>query len=296
MKTFAPALAFLAASSMVRADATLVYELKDPASGTSEKTFAISHFFVRAESSDQTDHYLLFQAGKFFPVYRVNAAEATYVRLTPEVHPALGPPGRGMRSAEAAAADGGPPRDGAEESAPPHGPEQAPGAPSSPVSVAQTPLQVGPARFPKQAQFQATPELDEVAGIRCRVVLELIAGVAAIEHCMANKAALGITEREIRTFARLLVMARGRGLDWLGAATDDEEFVSVRSRDTLRGKTLTLTSISTAPLPVGHLRVPRNYREVTSTAAGEAGGNAPKGAAEAPAPAPGQPETPSSAD
>ena len=296
MKNLVPALALFAASSMARADATLVYELTDPASRTSEKTFAISHFFVRAESSDQTDHYLLFQAGKFFPVYRVNAAEASYVRLTPEVHPALGPPGRGTRSAEAAAANRGQPTDGAEASAPPRGSEQEPGAPSAPVSVAHTPPQAGSANLPKQANLQATSELAEVGGIRCRVVLELVEGVVAVEHCMANKAALGITERETRTLARLFVMARGRGLDWLGAATEDEEFVSLRSRDKLRGKTLTLKSISRAPLPVGHLRVPQSYREVASTAAGETGGDAPKGAAEAPAPAPGQPETPSATD
>ena len=78
---------------------------------------------------------------------------------------------------------------------------------------------------------------------------------------MANKARLGITEREIRTLARTFVMARERNFGWLGVATGDEEFVSIQTRDPATGAQLVLKEVSTAPLPQGHLKIPREYRQ-----------------------------------
>ena len=79
---------------------------------------------------------------------------------------------------------------------------------------------------------------------------------------MANKAALGITERESRTLARTFVMARQQGYGWLGATTKDEDFVSIRSKPLDGSKSLELISLSTKPLEQGYLKVPPKYKKV----------------------------------
>jgi hypothetical protein len=267
------------------ADATLVYELKGPDSEAVRKTLYASRFFVRAESSEDEGRFLLFQAGKFFPLYSVNQKERTYTLLTPPVKPTLGPASRAEGAGAQPAPEEGPDAQASVTAAEtsPEGKQAAPDAPTTAVKAggdagegaveaghppqeqetAEHPAEAqSPPRLPPAPQFKPTPKTDEIAGVSCRVILELIDGEPAIEHCMANKAALGITERELRTLARLLVMARERNLDWLGAATEDEQFISVRSRDIKRGKTLSLQSVSTAALPPGHLRVPRDYTEV----------------------------------
>ena len=269
------------------ADATLVYELKGPDSEAVRKTLYASRFFVRAESSEDEGRFLLFQAGKFFPLYSVNQKERSYTLLTPPVKPTLGPASRTKGTGPQPAPEAGPDAEASAAAAEtsPEGKEAASvsDAPTTAVKAGgdeaegaveagHPPLEHGtvehpaetqrPPRLPPAPQFKPTPKTDEVAGVSCRVILELIDGEPAIEHCMANKAALGITEREVRTLARLLVMARERNLDWLGAATKDEQFISVSSRDLKRGKTLSLQSVSTAALPPGHLRVPRDYTEV----------------------------------
>ena len=124
-----------------------------------------------------------------------------------------------------------------------------------------------PPDLPEKAQFKPSGKSDVVGAVRCRVVNEVIDGEPAIEHCMANKADLGVTEREIRTLARLFILARELGYDWLGAATEDEDFVSVRSRALTRDKTLELRSVSTEALPAGHLRVPKDYKEAERASA-----------------------------
>jgi hypothetical protein len=276
-----------ACNSLAHADATLVYELTDTDARKTEKTFSVSRFFVRVDSSDAEGEHLLFQAGKFFPLYSVNEKEGTYSRLTPPVEARLGPKagaksperqssasgveGETQDSVEAEAApktalegqDAGPSTAGQEPETGEHQAAAQTGdaVPEQGVAEGQ-PKSAQPPLLSKTPQFKPSAKIDEVAGVRCRIVLELINGEPAIEHCMANTAALGITERETRTLARLFVLARTRAYDWLGAATKDEDFVSVRSRDLDRGKILTLKSLSTKPLPIGHLRVPKAFKEV----------------------------------
>jgi hypothetical protein len=269
-------------SAPVHADAALVYELNQAGAVAAQKTFSISDFFVRVDSAEEPDSYLLFQAGKFFPLYRVNQEDGTYARLTPPVQARLGPlnrtkpvaPAAESEAATASAAAAPPPA--SETETPPAGvpdPKQGAAAETGPVDPpAAAALQDqgvksdAPPSLPKVAKFRPTRKQDQVAGVSCRVVLELIDGKPAVEHCMANKAALSITERETRTLARLFSMARVRGYDWLGTATEDEEFVSVRSRDLARDKTLVLKSVSTQALPNGYLRVPRAFKEVEAAA------------------------------
>ena len=260
--------ALLFFSLPAHADATLVFELAGPNGQPVEMTFSVARFFARVDSSDDQDRFLLFQAGKYFPLYSVNPKDGTYTPLTPPATPALGPSGpqkppdpQAVTTAgEAEATVSGPaPESGPDPKVDAKGEDQiqeASGPKSDPATSKQPPA------LPETPRFKASPRIDEVAGVRCRVIVELVDGEPAIEHCMANKAGLGITEREIRTLARLFVMARKRGHDWLAATTEDEEFVSVRSRDLRRDKTLSLKSASTSALPVGHLRVPKDFAEV----------------------------------
>ena len=113
-----------------------------------------------------------------------------------------------------------------------------------------------------ELRLQPTKRMETVGGVRCRVVAELVDGEPAVEHCMANKAAFGITERETRTLASLFKMARTRGWDWLPAAAQDEEFVSVRSRRVADGAVWTLLSVSTAALPAAYMRISRDFKEL----------------------------------
>lgn len=271
-------------SAQAPADATLTYELIGPDSTSNTKTLAIARFFARVDDTEKKDTYLIYQAGKFFPLFEVDPAEKTYTRLTPEVRPTLH---AGVRPAspDAEPADDEPsgettpaaspaesavaPAAGADEK--PASADRRAAAPSSEnasdaanPATADQPDSGGMAAAPAEP-LPATPELRasrekrEVAGVECRVVEEMSAGRPVLEHCMANKARLGITEREIRTLARTFVMARERELGWLGAATEDEEFVSIQTLDPVTGARLVLQKVSTAPLPEGHLRIPRDY-------------------------------------
>ena len=223
MKRLLPlALAVLGAtSSVVQADATLVYGLKETMSEAVDQTFSISRFFARVDASGQEGKYLLFQAGKFFPLYSVDTKEGRYTRLTPPVratlHPAkktqapaaqpLAGDDRETKGAKAVEAEPTPEpveaetvekepkaelavtsgRSGSEVAA------AAGGATAADPAQAAVPNEVKPAErpvLPKVPQFKPTRTTDEVAGVRCRVILELIDGKPAIEHCMANTAAI----------------------------------------------------------------------------------------------------------
>ena len=76
-------------ASVAQADATLDYVLSDPDSASVGKRMSIARFFARVDSSDHPKEYLLFQAGKFFPLYHVDAAQGTYALLTAPVKPTL---------------------------------------------------------------------------------------------------------------------------------------------------------------------------------------------------------------
>ena len=286
---FAVGMLILATAAGARADATLDFRLAG-GDGAAEQTLriAVARFFARVEASAAPDGWWLYEAGKFFPLYRVNEAERTWTRLTPEVTPRLGPV---SRSARPAAATGGPAEDAADAAAAAAAEPGTPEADQSPASAAVDDTATAAAEASTPAadggtaasapEFALTGESDTVAGVRCRVVNELRDGAPVIEHCMAGKAALGITERELRTLARTFEMARERDFGWLATATADEAFISVRSRALDGGTRLTLVAVSTDPLPKGHLRVTRDYREVPATASASEASPPPPGAAEA---------------
>ena len=238
----------------VQADATLVYALTDGTAGSVEKKISLTRFFARVDSSDRPDEYLLYQAGKFFPLYRVDTVKRSYRLLSSSVDPA----GLGAMVEDSpvpAAGEGA--DDAASETANSGQGEQNAAPPTDAAAAAR----VMPDEAP-EAQFKPTRNMDSVAGVRCRVVMELEGGAPVVEHCMANKAGLGITERESRTLARLFVQSRRLGWGWLGAATSDEDFVSVRSYDPRSAGTLELQSVSRLALEPGYMKVPSDFEAV----------------------------------
>jgi len=220
---------FLSFAASVNADSTLTYELTGPDAGKTVKKFSISRFFVRIDDPADDKRYMIFQAGKFFPLFSVDTATSTYTRLTPKVTPYMGPE-TGAKKAADAAAD---------------------------TREAKTAERLPPARL------KPTREKRTIAGNRCRVVHELLDDKPVIEHCMANSANLNITNREVITMSRVFTMSRNREFGWLGVSTEDEEYVSLHSRDLRDNRVLQLTSISTKPLAEGYLRIPRDYEEAT---------------------------------
>ena len=260
----------------VHADVTLTYEIKGPDKEPHMKLISIARFFSRLDDPAQPDTYLIYQAGKFFPLYEVDQSKGTYTRLSPEVKATL----NAERAAKYAAA-----REQSQTTNPPATaptattPDQPPAAkPATAGTEASTPetknaapqnppvteaktAQAKPAATPAAAKtsLRLTGQTKEVAGIECRIVEELKEEQPIMTHCMADKARLGITEREIRSLARTYQMARERDLGLLGTATKDEKFVSVASQDLQTKQTMELQHLSTKPLPAGYLRIPMGY-------------------------------------
>ena len=216
--------ASLCMATMVRADATLTYELTGPDAGKTVKRFSMARFFIRIDDPADSERYLLYQAGKFFPLFSVDTSAGTYTRLTPPVTPYMSPESRTHHGADKRIAQRG---------------KQAP-------------------------VLRPTRKERTVAGIHCRVVHELQDGQPVIEHCMANSARLGVTDRDLINLARVFAMSREQGFDWLGAGSKDETFAAVQSRDLRDNRMLQLTTVSRRPPPAGYLRIPRDYREVSA--------------------------------
>ena len=220
------------------ADATLSYELIEADGSKSGKYFSTARFYVRIDDANDKKRYLLFEAGKFFPLFSVDQANNTYTRLTSTVTPYMSPQSREHHGADQTDEQGGS-------------------------------KQKAETRQKQAATLKLTKKSRKVAGIECRVVQELVDGKAVIEHCMANSARLGVTDRELITMARTFEMARSKDFGWLGTGTEDEEFISVQSKDLRDNRVLTLTTVSTKPLPQGYLRIPREYKEVEPGAKSE---------------------------
>jgi hypothetical protein len=270
--------AFFAAS--VHAEVTLTFELSGPGDEKSTRNLCIAGFFVRVDDPAQPDIYHLDHAGKFFPLYLVDRSKRTHRLLTPGVKPTL--KAGSKNPASVGNPVGSRPNAETEQGSVPPAPGPAAAA-HKPTEAAQAPVRPdgAPAAQRKAAAkdvkgadgvraggaarsdvvLRPSGKSGTVAGVRCRVIEERIGDRAVMEHCMANTARLGIRECEIRTLARLLVMARERGFGWLGTATEDEDFVSIQSRDPLSGATLELKALSLDFLPQDYLQIPKGLQE-----------------------------------
>ena len=253
----------------VLADASFSYKLTEADNTSTEKTISIAGLFARIEQTGDTGSYLLYQAGKFFPLYRVDPTAGTYSLLTEPARPFLTPPKQGQPAGTAKTGgkepvgDGEeqPPRPGTEDDAAASNTSDAKSVPAASASH-PSPASQGSSRTAQHPKLKATRKSLRVNGIPCRVILEMDNGEPAVEHCMANAARLKVTEREVITLARTFTMARARQLGWLGIGSEDEKFVSIRSRDLRDNRTLELKSVSTAPQPVGYQRIPREYKQL----------------------------------
>ena len=230
------------------ADASLTYSLSGTDDDKAVKHFSVARFFARIEDPADSDNYLVFQAGRFFPLFSVDTSKETWTRLTPPETHLMGPQ---PPAKEADAKDAGESGMHHEEAHPSASDNTASEMPASQAR-----------KRPAQPLFKATKKRVKVAGIDCRIVYELVDNEPVIEHCMANTAALGINEREIITLSRMFRMARHRDFGWLATGTQDDEFVSIRSRDLGNDRVMELTGVDTTPLPAGHLRIPKHYKEV----------------------------------
>ncbi len=47
------------------------------------KIISLARFFARIDDPADPNSYLIYQTGKFFPLYRVDQANKSYTRLTP---------------------------------------------------------------------------------------------------------------------------------------------------------------------------------------------------------------------
>ena len=226
------------------ADLRLTYSLSGPESESLVKHFSVRHFFVRVEDGVDSSSYLLYQAGKFFPLYSVDSSDETWTRLTPPVTASLGPLSRHQKpSAE----------DGEKKAEASAGAEVTAGDGEKPA-VTRTAAE--------EPALRPTKKNLEVAGIDCRVVHEVFDNEPVVEHCMANSARLGITDRELKTMSRLFNMARQRDFGWLAIGTPDEEFISVQSRDLRNDRLFQLTGVDNGALPGDYLRIPRHYKQL----------------------------------
>jgi hypothetical protein len=282
MKRFLPIAVVLTAicTLEVHADATLTFELDGPEMEPQTKIISLARFFARIDDPAKPDNYLLYQAGKFFPLYRVDLPNRSYSLLTPEVKPTLhadpkpepkaekteppapDTPQAATDDAESPAASDSPANDEDPQTPPAAGATAGATQPSSDEPAPASPAEaepVPPQTEPQSTSLHLTPKSRKIAGVECRVVEELLDDKPIIRHCMADRARLGITEREIRSLARTFKMARERDLGWLATATKDEKFVSVASEDLRNQKTLMLKTVSTKPLPTGQLRIPRDF-------------------------------------
>jgi len=110
-------------------------------------------------------------------------------------------------------------------------------------------------------RLRPTKEMTSVADYRCRLVEEALDEATTLEHCMANAAGLDMTQREVITLRRVFQAARQLDWSWLGAGTEDERFVAIRSRQPDGSAQLELQSIARGPVDDPSMRVPGNFTE-----------------------------------
>lgn len=252
------------------ADVTLTLELDGPDMEAQTKKLSVARFFVRIDDPAEPDSYLIYQTGKFFPLYRADKSKETYTLLTPEIKPTLHAGNKVQPQADEKAVipEDETPADVSTGSQTATSETEAATATESTAAEveskeneapAEQVVAEKPANDTPKTKLRLTKKKKTIAGVPCRVVEEVSGDQPVMVHCMADKARLGITEREIRSLARLFKMARERDFGWLATYTKDEDFVSIASEDLQSKKTLRLNAIDTKPLPAGYLRIPKNY-------------------------------------
>jgi len=256
INTFA-SLAFAGLSlvtSMVCADATLVYETVTADAGKTVHTFNIRGRFIRVDMDSDPNRYWVIDTG-LLTIADVDKSrqEYTFEKLPRPILPGA-VAAAGDTPAPAAAAQ---PTEAAVTSA----------AASSPAETATKPdpaqeLAGGAAILAAEPVLAATRNKESVAGIGCRVVIEKVDKQPVAEHCMAGTGELGLTSREMITLSRMFTTARRLGLGWVGVATPDERIVSINSRLLDGDAGQQLQSVSYEYIDYELMQVPKSYRRI----------------------------------
>lgn len=104
-----------------------------------------------------------------------------------------------------------------------------------------------------------------ISGIKCRLVYEIHDEEPIIEHCIANSARAGLSERITRSMIRTHAILRKYWNDgWLGVGTNDEVYVSIQSRHLKKKEKLTLIDISYENLDPSILQIPKAYTKINN--------------------------------
>lgn len=213
-------------------DITLVFELREPGTEAVQSTVSIKGRWAHIrQGSGAGDVYWIFDGARS-DLYSVDPAGEAYTVAQPPTKP----PSQGDLSSAALRSDSRLPA----------------GRPAE--------HWLGADRTPPA--FEPSRTKHEVAEIRCRAVNELEDGAPKIEHCMASARDLGVVQREVITLARLYSALRWLGWGWPVVGTEDEEFVSVRSKALDDGAELVLTRVERRPLSYDLTRIPRDYRDL----------------------------------
>lgn len=231
----------LGGTAPVYGDATLVYQTVDADGEKMQHTFSISGRFVRVESDTAPDRFQVIDTG-MLTMADVDRMTMRYTfENLPRGYPSTAVPATRRQAIETP-----------EET-------QSGGKVSEPVVTA-------PVLSPTP-QLSPTRKKQNMSGIVCRMVREMVDGRPVAEHCMAGTGPMGVSSREMITLSRLFTLARRMELGWAGVATADERIASVDSQLADRRGSQTLLSISYDWIPDAHMQVSKKYKRVKSLSA-----------------------------
>ncbi|MEZ5540467.1 MAG: hypothetical protein R3F42_00270 [Pseudomonadota bacterium] len=210
-------------SLAAHAETSLVYELTDSQGKTTEQTYTLHGRWVRVDYNvPDAPRHLILDTG-FLIMYVVDSAQESFFTFGQSPHH------QGEQLASTA------------------------GQQAAPQRMVE--------RGSAAATLAPTGQRESVAGIRCNLVDEVVDGKTVAEHCLADPAVLGMSQREMITMARLIDFAREwSDPDWI-AIQRNEQFVSIRSRPADGVATFVLKSVSHTTPPADYFRVPASYRK-----------------------------------
>lgn len=123
-----------------------------------------------------------------------------------------------------------------------------------------------PPKPDSKPKLVASKEKKNVAGVRCRVIVEKLGDEVVAQHCMAGTGPLGLTKREVYTLSRLLTAPGKQQFGWVGAATSDERFASLESQAHDSKQGLKLKSISHDSVADERVQIPKTYKNLDAPA------------------------------
>jgi hypothetical protein len=241
-------------TSMVCADATLVYETVTVDAGKTVHTFNIRDRFIRVDMDSDPNRYWVIDTGLLtIADVDMSRQQYTFEKLPRPVLPGAVTAAGETQDPAAAGQQSGDTATSTATSCP----AEAAAEPGPAAEVADV-----AALLEAEPVLAATRKKESVAGIGCRVVVEKFDKQPVAEHCMAGTGELGLTSREMITLSRMFTTARRLGLGWAGVATPDERIVSIHSRLLDGEASQELKSVSYEYIENELMQVPKSYRRI----------------------------------